>query len=152
MFSKPLKSVAGNDNSRTQETSFVPESSTSNSNLDIHAEFRSVCHVKSSERFGSPICNSENVSFVEFFSCEEVLNSLEEVKTSQSRDEWLVAMTKMFNSLVDNKTWQLCELPAHKSSLGGRWIFALKKNGNCKTVKYNSRFVAKVFNKIFGSD
>ena len=37
--SKPLKSVAENDDSPTQETSPVPESSTSNSNPDLYAEF-----------------------------------------------------------------------------------------------------------------
>ena len=88
--SKPLKSVAENDDSSTQETSPVPESSTSNSNSDLYAEFRtcSGCHVKVVERFGCPFDNSENVLFVEFFSCVEVANSLEEVKRSQSRDEW----------------------------------------------------------------
>ena len=72
MSSKPLKSVAENDGSRTQETSPVPESSTSNSNPDLYAEFptRSGCHAKPVERYGCPIDNSENVSFVECFSCE----------------------------------------------------------------------------------
>ena len=46
--SKPLKSVAENDDSRTQETSPVPGSSTSISSPDLYAEFRtrSGCHVK----------------------------------------------------------------------------------------------------------
>ena len=39
MPSKPLKSVAENDDSRTQETSPVPGSSTSNSNPDLYVEF-----------------------------------------------------------------------------------------------------------------
>ena len=80
--SKPLKSVAENDDSRTQETSPVPESSTSNSNPDLYTEFqtRSGRHVKASERYGCPIDNFENVSFVKCFSCEAVPNSLEEVK------------------------------------------------------------------------
>ena len=127
--SKPLKLVAENDDSRTQETSPMPESSTSNSNADLYAAFRtrSGCLVKANERYGCPIDNSENVSFVECFSCEEVPNSLEEVKRSQSRDQWLEAMTKEFNSLIDNNTWQLCELPAHKTSLGRHWVVALKK-------------------------
>ena len=152
--SKPLKSVVENDDSRTQQTSPVPESSTSNSNPDLYAEFRtrSGRHVKTVERYGCPIDNSENVSFVECFSCEVVPNSLEEVKRSQSRDEWLEAMTKEFNSLVDNKTWELCELPAHKKSLGGRWVFPLKKDENGEVVKYKARYVAKGFNQIFGSD
>ena len=94
--SKPLKLVAENDDSRTQETSPVPESSTSNSNPDFCAEFRtrSGRHVKTVERYDCPIDKSENVSFVESFPCEEVPNSLEKVKKSQSRDEWLEAMTK----------------------------------------------------------
>ena len=63
---KPLKSFAENDDSRTQETSPVPESSTSNSNPDLYAEFRtrSGRHVKAVERYGCPLDNSENVSFV----------------------------------------------------------------------------------------
>ena len=87
--SKPLKSVAEKDDSRTRETSPVPEYSTSNSNPDFYAEFRtrSGRHVKAVERYGCPIDNSEKFSFVESFSCEEVPNSLEEVKKSQSRDE-----------------------------------------------------------------
>ena len=154
MSSKPLKSVAQNDDSRTQGISPVPESSTSKSNPDLYAEFRTRCgrHVKAVEPYASPIYNSENVSIVECFSCEAVPNSLGEVERSQSRDEWLEAMRKEFNSLVDNKTWQLCELPAHKKFLGGRWVFALKKNENGEIVKYKARYVAKGFNQIFDSD
>ena len=77
---------------------------------------------------------------------------MEEVKRSQSRDEWLESMTKEFSSLVDNKRWQLCELPAHKMSLAGRSVFALKRDENGEIVKYKARYIAKSFNQIFGSD
>ena len=118
MSSKPVKSVAENDVSRTQENSPVPKSSTSNSNPDLYAKFltRSGGHVKTVERYGCHIDISGNVSFLECFSCEDVPNTLEEVKRSQLKDEWLETMTKYFNSLVDNKTWQLGELPVHKKS------------------------------------
>ena len=84
-----MKPVAENVDSRTQKTSPVQESSTSNSNPDLYTEFRtrSGRHVKAVERYDCPIDNSENVSFVECFSCEAVPNSLEEVERSQSRDE-----------------------------------------------------------------
>ena len=59
---------------------------------------------------------------------------------------------RKFNSSVDNKTWQICELPAHKKSLGGRWVFALKIDENGKIVKYKARYVANVSEQIFGSD
>ena len=86
---QPLKSIAENDDSRTHETSPVPESSTSNSNPDLYEELRtrSGRHVKAVERKGCPIDISENVSFVDCFSCEEVPNPPEEIKSSQSRDE-----------------------------------------------------------------
>ena len=94
--SQSLKSVAENDDSRTQETSPVPESSNSNPNPDLYAEFRtrSGCHVKAVECYGCPIDNPENLSFVECFSCEEVPNSLDEVKRSELRDKWLEVMTE----------------------------------------------------------
>ena len=61
-------------------------------------------------------------------------------------------MKKEYNSIVDNKTWQLCEIPAHKRFLGGRWVFALKKDENGEVVKYKIGYVAKGFNQTFGSD
>ena len=61
-------------------------------------------------------------------------------------------MTKEFNSLVDNKTWELCELPAHKKSLGARWVFQLKKDENGEIAKYKARYVAKGFNQNLASD
>ena len=152
--SKPLKLVVENIDSRTHETSPVPESSTSRSNPDHYAKLRtrSGRHVKTVERYGCPISTSENVSFVELSSCEEILNSSEENKRSQSRDEDLVAITKEFNSIVENKTWQHCELPAHKKSLGGRWLLALRNDENGQIVKYKARYAAKGFNQAFGSD
>ena len=61
-------------------------------------------------------------------------------------------MTKEFNSSVDNKTWQFGELPAHKKSLGGRWVFALKKDENGEIVKYTASYVVKGFTQTLGSD
>ena len=134
--SKPLKSVAENDDSRTQEISPVP---------GLRLQIQILTFMRNSEHVAvtmlellsvmvCPIDNSENVSFVECFSYEEVPNSLEEVKRSQSRDEWLEAMSKEVNSLADNKTWKICELPAHKKCLGGRWVFASKKDENGEIV------------------
>ena len=70
---------------------------------------------------------------------------------SQFRDEWFARMKKQFYSLVDNKTWKLCELPKNRKVLGGRWIFALKKDENGQTVKHKARYLAKGFSQVFGS-
>ena len=60
------------------------------------------------------------------------------------------AEKKQFNFLVGNKTWQHCELPVHKKSLDGRWVFALKKNKNGEIVKYKANYIARGCNQIFG--
>ena len=61
-------------------------------------------------------------------------------------------MKKEFDSLVENNSWELCDLPDHKKALGGRWVVALKKDENGQMIKYKARYVAKKFNQIFGSD
>ena len=126
---KPLKPVVENFDSPTQESLPNQNSSRSNSTEDTYAELRtrSGGHVETVERYGCPINHSESVSFFECFSCEEAPTSLEEVEVSQFRDERFAAMKKEFDSLVENKTWNLCELPENRKVLGGRWVFALKK-------------------------
>ena len=57
----------------------------SSSNQDLYSEFpiRSGRHVISFERYGFPINNSENVSFAEYLSCDEIPNTFDGVKKSQ---------------------------------------------------------------------
>ena len=93
-----MKSVVENDDSSTQENSLMLESSTSSSSQDLFAEFqtRSGRHLKAVEPYSCPIHNFDNVSFVEFFSCEDVLNFFEEIKKSEPRDNGIAAMTEEF--------------------------------------------------------
>ena len=128
------------------------QSSTSKSNQDLFGEFqlRSGCHVKALDGFGFLVGNSENVLIVEYLSGEEVPNSFEDVKKSESRDEWLAAMTEEIKSLVENKTWKLYEFL--EKSLGGFWVFALKKDQNGEFVMFKARCVAKSFIQGFDSD
>ena len=126
----------------------MPEFLTSRSNQDFYAEFPtlSVRHVKTVERYGCPRDNFENASFLEGFSWGEVLNSFEEIKKWEWRDEWLAAMTEKVNSLLENKVWEQCELPVYKNSLGGGWVFALEK---MRTVKVSSVKVAMLKKALF---
>ena len=39
-----------------------------------------------------------------------------------------------------------------QQSLGGRWVFALKKDENGEIVKHKAPYVAKGFNEFFGCD
>ena len=94
--SKLLKLVVENYDSRYQETSHMKNPATSSSIQDLYLEFRtrSGRHVRVAKRYDSPIDNSDNVSFVECFSCDKTPNSFEEDVKSEWGDEWLAVMAK----------------------------------------------------------
>ena len=55
-------------------------------------------------------------------------------------------MHEEMNSLNNNKTYDLVELPKGKKVLKNKWVFKLKKDGD-KLVKYKVRLVVKGFNR-----
>ena len=52
------------------------------------------------------------------------------------------AMRDEMESLHDNDTFDIVELPDNKSSVGGRWVFAIKDGPQDNDI-YKARFVAK---------
>ena len=78
--SESLKSVVGKNTSRTQETSRVPEFSTSLSNQDLYSEFRkhSDPHVKTVQHYGCPIDNSQH--FLNVYRVRKSLIALRKLK------------------------------------------------------------------------
>ena len=53
---------------------------------------------------------------------------------------------KKMNSLHNNNTYELVELPKGKKALRNKWVFKLKKDGE-KLVKYKARLMVKSFNR-----
>ena len=77
--------------------------------------------------------------------------SFQEIQSHKDKQSWLKAMHEEMNSLNNNKTYDLVELPKVKKVLRNKWIFKLKKDGD-KLVKYKARLEVKGFSKKQGID
>jgi transposase InsO family protein len=66
--------------------------------------------------------------------------------------EWRQAMQQEFDSLIENKTWNLVPLPPGRRPITGRWCFKLKCDENGVVVKKKARYVARGFSQKKGID
>ena len=60
-------------------------------------------------------------------------------------------LTQSIN-LIDNDTWDLVELPEGRATVGCRWVFKVKHNGEGKVVRFKSRLVTKGYSQRHGND
>jgi len=70
--------------------------------------------------------------------------SYNEAKTDP---EWRESMQKEFQSLLDNGTWELQELPPGRKVIKTKWVYKIKSDG-----RWKSRLVAKGFTQVAGID
>jgi hypothetical protein len=92
--------------------------------------------------------NTDNLSIVfkEPKSYKEAINSI-------YKDKWLDSMKIEYNSLNNNKTWDLVPLPKGAKALKTRWVYKVKNPNNSQNVNdvtFKSRFVAKGFEQLYG--
>lgn len=78
--------------------------------------------------------------------------SFKEAMRSDLADEWMGAMKREYNSLLENKTWELVERPKNVNVIGSRWVFTMKRNDAGVPVRPKARFVAKGYSQQFGFD
>jgi hypothetical protein len=75
----------------------------------------------------------------------------EAMRSAQAKD-WWEAMKREYNSLLENKTWELVERPKDVNIIGSRWVFTMKRNDAGVPVRPKARFVAKGYSQQFGLD
>lgn len=61
-------------------------------------------------------------------------------------------MKSEYNSLINNKTWILCDLPNERKPIGCKWLFKIKTNQNGEIERFKARLVAKGYSQKFGID
>ena len=66
--------------------------------------------------------------------------------------EWKLATESEYQSLIDNDTRDLVELPEGRTAVGYKWVFKVKYNGEGKVERFKSRFVAKGYSQRQGLD
>ena len=79
-------------------------------------------------------------------------STMEEAKSSDHAPEWKVATDAEYNSLIENKTWKLVELPPGRKAIGCKWVFKLKHNVDGIVERFKARLVAKGYAQKYGID
>ncbi|XP_073362959.1 uncharacterized protein [Aegilops tauschii subsp. strangulata] len=65
---------------------------------------------------------------------------------------WRAGMGEEMQSITDNRTWELSELPAGHCPIGLKWVYKLKKDPWGAIVKHKARLVAKGYVQWEGFD
>lgn len=80
-----------------------------------------------------------------------VPQTFKEAVESANSKQWKKAMDEEIQSLRENNTYILTELPKGKKTVGGKWVYSVK-NDNKGNDKYKARFVAKGYSQKEGID
>ncbi|KAL8116648.1 hypothetical protein AgCh_022990 [Apium graveolens] len=68
------------------------------------------------------------------------------------KKEWKTTMEKEIESIENNNTEKLTELPPGSNAIDLKWIYKLKKDTNGIVVKHKARLVAKGYVQVHGVD
>lgn len=78
-------------------------------------------------------------------------HTFKEAMESNNSKHWVKAMDDEIQSLKENNTFTLTTLPKGKKTVGGKWVYSIKKDIEEKE-KYKARFVAKGYSQEMGID
>ena len=71
---------------------------------------------------------------------------------AEGNPAWCAAMKDEIQSIQDNRTWELTDLPHGHKAIGLKWVFKLKKDETGAVVKHKARLVAKGYVQQAGVD
>ena len=78
--------------------------------------------------------------------------TLKEALASENHREWKEATDAEYQSLIENDTWDLTELPAGRKAIGCKWVFKVKYAEEGQVERFKGRLVAKGFLQKHGID
>jgi hypothetical protein len=65
---------------------------------------------------------------------------------------WIPAIIEEYESLIQNNTWNLCQLPPDHKAIEGKWVMKFKPGFKSTPARYKARFVIKGYSQIPGLD
>ena len=86
------------------------------------------------------------------FMVEHEPTSYREAVTSSEGPQWKEAIKSEIDSILQNHTWELVDLPPGCKPLGYKWIFKKKMKADGTIDKYKARLVIKGFRQREGLD
>nr|BAK64102.1 gag-pol polyprotein [Eustoma grandiflorum] len=69
-----------------------------------------------------------------------------------SQSNWRDAMIMEMDALNKNNTWERCQLPPGKRTVGCRWVFTVKYKADGTIERHKARLVAKGYTQTYGVD
>ncbi|UYV73848.1 hypothetical protein LAZ67_11001126 [Cordylochernes scorpioides] len=76
----------------------------------------------------------------------------EEALSGRDSYFWKKAMEEEFDSLIENKTWELVHPPKNRNIIGTKWVFKTKCNSDGSVERHKARLVAKGYSQQYGID
>jgi hypothetical protein len=73
----------------------------------------------------------------------QVLEEPVALKEAESYPQWRAAMQAEMDSIIENGTWHLADLPPRHRAIGLKWVYKVKKDAQGAIAKYQARLVAK---------
>lgn len=100
-----------------------------------------------------PIQNYAESSFAEFaFLTLDDPVTVSEAMSSDAANQWKSAMADELQSLQQNDTWRLTDLPAGKTPIKCKWVFKTKRDANGHVMRHKARLVVKGYSQREGID
>jgi hypothetical protein len=66
---------------------------------------------------------------------------------SIQKKEWVDAMTKEYQSIINNDVWEIVPRPKNKDVVSSKWLYKIKHVVDGSIEKYKTRFVAHGFSQ-----
>ena len=78
--------------------------------------------------------------------------SMNEALQGKHSSQWEEAIQAEYNSLSENKTWDLVPRPSNTNVVGCRWVFKVKRKSDGEIDRFKARLVAQGFTQKHGVD
>ena len=98
------------------------------------------------------LVNRHSYACVACLAIPDEPDSYQEAMASPEKEHWLAAMQEEYDSLIQNDTWTLEELPVEANLVKCRWVYKLKLAADGSVSRYKARLVAKGFTQRKGVD
>ncbi|GJS28528.1 retrotransposon protein, putative, ty1-copia subclass [Tanacetum coccineum] len=121
---------------------------------DLHDERQDQIEEEEVKPRRSKMARTEKSSGPDFvsFMVENEPTSYREAVTSSEGHQWKEAIKSEIDSILQNHTWELVDLPPSCKPLGYKWIFKKKMKVDGTIDKYKARLVIKGFRQREGLD
>ena len=78
--------------------------------------------------------------------------TIEEALSGNYCKEWKSAADLEYSSLLENETWELVKLPKGRRTVGYKWVFQVKYDGEGRIKCFKGRLIAQGYSQKYGID